>query len=84
MSNRIGRVHKFGKHNRKRPFTNNNPLTVPVSISKRHNTNDKNIDMTLNSSFTNTTLSTNTADVHEKPPDTIDQEIANNSKNDQN
>ena len=40
--------------------------------------------MTLNSSYTNTTLSIITAGVHEKPTDTIEKESENNSKNDQN
>ena len=48
-------------------------LKVSVSISKCHNTNDKIIDMTRNWSFTNTTSSTTTAAVHEKPADTIEK-----------
>ena len=58
--------------------------TVSVSISKFHNTKDKNIDMVLNSSSTKITSSTTTATVHRKPADTIEKRFANNSKNDQN
>ena len=48
IANGIGRVHKIGKHNRKKPGMTTNPLTVPIQISKFHNTKDKKIDMTLN------------------------------------
>ena len=50
-------------------------LTVHVSISKFHNTNDKNTGMTNNSSFTNTKLYTTTTAVHEKPADTIEKNL---------
>ena len=43
---------------------NTNILTFPVSILFFDKTDDKNIDMTLNSSPTNTMLSTATAAVH--------------------
>ena len=47
MANEIVQAHKLGKQNRKRPYTNTNPITVPVPISKCHNTKDKNIDMKI-------------------------------------
>ena len=49
MANRIVRVHKLGKQNRKKPDITTNLITVLVSVSFCHNTDDKNIDMTLNS-----------------------------------
>ena len=45
-----------------------------------HNTDDKIIDMPLNSLSTNTISSTTTAAVHEKPSDTTELESPNNSK----
>ena len=57
MANRIGRFHKLGKHNRKRPDMTTNIFTVPVSILFCYNTDDINIDMTINSTSTNTILS---------------------------
>ena len=80
MANRIGRVHKLGKQNKKGPGMNNNILTVSIESSFCHNKDDINIDMTLNSSSNNTVLSTTTAAVHEKPDDTTDKESSNNSK----
>ena len=58
----------------------NNILTVPVSISCYHNTDERNFDMTLNLSSTNTMASTITAAVHEKPSDTIEKYPPNNSR----
>ena len=84
MANEIVRVHKLGKHNRNRPDMTTYIITVLVSISKCHNTKYKNIDMTLNSSSTNTTSSTTTDYVHEKTADTIENKSSDNSKNDQN
>ena len=49
MANRIVRVHKLGKQNKKKPGMTTNILTVPVSNLFCHNTDDKEIDMTLNS-----------------------------------
>ena len=46
-----------------------NILTLYVSISKCHNKNYKNIDMTLKSPSTNNMSCTSTADVHKKPAD---------------
>ena len=73
MANRIGRVHKLGKQNRKQPDMITNLIKVPVSTLYSHNTNYKNIDMTLNSSSTTILLSTITAAAHEKPADSIEK-----------
>ena len=73
MANRIVWVHNLGKQNRNPHSMTTDILKVSVSISKCHNTNDKIIDMTRNWSFTNTTSSTTTAAVHEKPADTIEK-----------
>ena len=73
MANIIGRVHKLGKKNIKQPDMITDIIKVPVSISFSHNTNDKNIDMTLNSSSTTTLLSTITAAAHEKPAESIEK-----------
>ena len=79
MAYGIGRLQILGKQNRKQSGMSTNILTVPVSISKCHNTKDNFFYMKLNS------LSTNTNDaVHEKPADTIEKESANNSKNHKN
>ena len=72
MSNRIGRVHKLGKHNRKRPDMTTNLLKAPVLISSFHNIDDKNIYMTINSSSINTMLSTDTSAIKEKHSDIIE------------
>ena len=64
MAKRIGQVHKLGKNNRNQPGITTNLLTVPLSISFFHSTNDKKMDMALNSSSTNNMLSTDTDDVH--------------------
>ena len=61
-----------------------NILTVPVSISFCHKTNYKNIDITINSYSTNTTLSTTTDAVHEKSVGISGKESAKNSQNNQN
>ena len=71
MSNRIGRVHKLGKQNIKRPDMITNILTVPVSTSFYYNTYGKSIDMKLNLSYNNTMSSTTTSAAHEKPADII-------------
>ena len=73
MANRIDRFHKLGKQNINRSDITTSLLTVPVSISNCHNTKDKNIYMTLKSTFTTTTSSTTTAAVHYKPDDTIEK-----------
>ena len=80
MANIIGRVQKLGKQNRNQPDMNTNLLTVSFLINFFHNTDDKNIDMTLNSSSTNTMSSNTTSDVHEKPAETIEKKSPNNSK----
>ena len=77
MANRIGRVDKLGKQNRKQPEMSTNIIKFPVSISLCHNTDDKYIYMTLNSSSTDTMLSTTTFSVHEKPAYIIEKESPN-------
>ena len=84
MANRTSRVHKLSKHYIKQHARTDNLLTLPVSIWFCHNTDDKCIDMELNAPSTNNTSSTTTADVQEKPADTIGKEHPNSSKNDQN
>ena len=64
MANRIGRVQKLGKQNRKQPETTTNLLTVPASILFCQNKNDKEIDKIIKSSSTNNMLSSTTAAVH--------------------
>ena len=41
MINGIVKVNKLGIHNKNQPDMNNNLITVPGSISNRHNTKDK-------------------------------------------
>ena len=84
MANRISRVYELGKKNRNRSDMNNNVFIVTVSIPFCYNTYDKNIGITLNSSSTNTLLSTTSADIHEKPADSIEKVSPNNSKNNPN
>ena len=78
MTNRIGRVHKLGKQNRRQTDMNTNILTFPVFISFCNNTNYKNIDMTVNSSSNNNMSYTSTSGVHEKPDDAIEKEYSKN------
>ena len=71
-------TYSLGNQNRKRPEITTNLLKVPVSINFCHNTDDKNIDMKLKSSCTNTMFYTTTAAVYEKPADKIEKESPNN------
>ena len=78
MANKIGQVHKPVKQNRKQIDMTDNPIKLPVSILKCHSTKYKNIDMTINSSYTNTALSTTNAAVNKKPADAIGNDSAKN------
>ena len=48
-------------------------IKAPFSISRCHNTNNKNIDMTLTSSSTNNMLYITNDAIHNKPADTIEK-----------
>ena len=72
MANGIGRVHNLVKRNRNQPDMTTNILTAPVSVYFLSQHIWWNIDMKLNSSSINTSLSATTDDAHENPDNTIE------------